>query len=280
MVERVSIPAETGPQTPGAVTEQQMASQVAVAEAQNAGKEPPKEQQDAANNRPEWLPEKFKSAEDLANAYKALEGKMRADGAPVEGDGAPAEGDEVTAETNEAPKQGAEEAQKAVENAGLDFQSMSKEFISNGELSEATYETLSQAGFPKEMVDSYIAGQTAIAEGFTSEVFEIAGGKEQYDAMGAWAVENMTEPEMNAYDAAMDSGDPERIKLAVRGVSDRYKAEVSEPDLVSGGAGNGALGDSYDSWDDVVNEMDDPRYATSPAYRAKIDAKLARSNKI
>jgi hypothetical protein len=28
------------------------------------------------SERPEWLPEKFKSAEDLANAYKSLEGKL------------------------------------------------------------------------------------------------------------------------------------------------------------------------------------------------------------
>lgn len=33
-------------------------------------------QTEAAVERPEWLPEKFKSAEDLANAYSSLEGKL------------------------------------------------------------------------------------------------------------------------------------------------------------------------------------------------------------
>ena len=33
-------------------------------------------QTETAVERPEWLPEKFKSAEDLANAYSSLEGKL------------------------------------------------------------------------------------------------------------------------------------------------------------------------------------------------------------
>ena len=33
-------------------------------------------QTETAVERPEWLPEKFNTAEDLANAYSSLEGKL------------------------------------------------------------------------------------------------------------------------------------------------------------------------------------------------------------
>jgi hypothetical protein len=44
----------------------------------NNGGEPPVEPQDVApsDDRPEWLPEKYKTGEDLAKAYKALESKL------------------------------------------------------------------------------------------------------------------------------------------------------------------------------------------------------------
>ena len=97
--------------------------------------------------------------------------------------------------------------------------------------------------------------------------------------MAEWSQEGMTDAEAQAYNAAMDSGNPEQIKMAVRDAFERYREAVAEPDLVGGG--NGAYsGSGFDTWDDAYLAMDDPRYETSPEYRKQIEAKLARSPKL
>lgn len=227
--------------------------------------------QPASPERPDWLPEKFKTPEDLAKAYGALESKLGALPSERGADEPPPEGTE--GDTPPEPGQ----AQRAVEGAGLDFQAMSQEFAESGELSEGTYESLEKAGFPKEMVDQYIQGQQALADRFQNEVFTSVGGEDAYKNIVAWGVENMTEAEMDAYDSAMNSGNQEQIKLAVRGLADRYRGAVGEPSLVTGKTGAGAVGDVYTNWADVRLDMADPRYAESPDYRARVEQKIARS---
>lgn len=54
--------------------EEQAASQEAAAQAASEA-EPQLAGEEATPERPEWLPEKFKSVEDMAKAYKELEAK-------------------------------------------------------------------------------------------------------------------------------------------------------------------------------------------------------------
>ena len=279
MVERVSTASSDGGpslQTPGAPSEAEMEQQVAQAEAANAGHEPPptkKETREAAE-RPEWLPEKFKSPEALAKAYQELETKMRSEGAPDNSAEDGASGADSAAEGSQ--EGAASEAQQVVENAGLDFSALTTEYNDNGELSEATYESLEKAGIPKSAVDSYIAGQQALATQFTNQIYDIVGGQETYDAMVEWSGEGMTDQERGVFNAALESGNQEQIKLAVRGAFERYKGEVVEPDLVGGGNGP-STAPGFTNWDDAHIAMADPRYATSPDYRKMIEDKLARS---
>ena len=88
--------------------------------------------------RPEWLPEKFKSPEDMAKAYGELEKK----------NSAPA-GEQSTGET---PTQ--EEAQETAEKLGIDFQGLSQEFAEHGQLSDEAYTDLEAKGLPKDVVDA------------------------------------------------------------------------------------------------------------------------------
>ena len=217
-------------------------------------------------NRPEGLPEKFNSVEDLAKSYAELESKL---GQPKEE--APKE--EAKTESNDL-----EIAEKAVESSGLDMESLNKEFSEEGKLGEESYNKLEKAGISKEIVDQFIAGQQAIAEKTASEVRGIVGGDEQYGMMITWAKDNLSESEIAAYNTAVNNPDIETVKLAVSGLQSRYQAsEGKDPSLVKGTASGTGEG-GYTSWAQVTKDMADDRYSKDPAFQAEVKQKIANSN--
>ena len=90
------------------------------------------------------MPEKFKSAEELAKAYGELEKKMSAP------------------QQEEQPVESVEENTQPEEVQQLD--KYYDEFIEKNELSEKSYEELDAMGLPRDLVDGYIAGQKALAD--------------------------------------------------------------------------------------------------------------------
>ena len=234
------------------------------------------EQLEANNNpnqeeRPDWLPEKFKNVEQMAEAYSNLEKKM-GEGIST---GNVEEPDAATEETTEQPS--GSDVQQAVENAGVDFNALQEEYNQGG-LTEDAYSKLSDAGFPKNLVDSWIQGQEALANDYQSSVHNIVGGKESYGEMTTWASENLSETEIAAYDRAVDSGDLGMVKLAVEGLRSKYQAaEGSDPALIAGQSAPSS-GGTYSSWSEVTTAMRDPRYQSDPAYRQSVTAKLSRSD--
>lgn len=214
-----------------------------------------------AEDRPQWLPEKFKSAEDLAKAYAELESKL---GGKTES--------QTPAETTP------ESAKQELDSKGLDLNEFSQEFASNGSLSQESYEKLAKAGYSKDIVDNYIAGQQARAQAFEAEIKTEIGGTERYNEMVEWAKANLTPGEIAAYNAAVSSGSPEQAKLAALGLSAKFSNAVgSEPKRTLGGT-RGGVEDVFESTAQLTEAMRDPRYKNDPAYRAKVQAKLGRSN--
>ena len=219
----------------------------------------------STEERPDWLPEKFKSAEDMAKAYSELESKL----------GQPQQQQEETQEV-----QGTEsvsEVSELLDSKGLDFDVFQQEYNETGQLSPDAYQALEEAGFPESMVDSWIAGQNALASQMTTEMYNIAGGGEEYAQMVQWASDNLPENEVSAYNVTMESGDPNLIRLAVQGLNARYRSEA-EPTLLQGGTGAVSTGGRFDSTAELTAAMSDPRYAKDPAYRQAVADKLAKSS--
>ncbi len=136
-----------------------------------------------ATERPAWLPEKFKSAEDMVASYKALEAKLGTTPAPAAA--APAVATPVKAGAAlEVPAP--EAAAAAVANAGLDMGALQSEWQTNGgDLKPETYASLEKAGIPKAMVEGYVAGQKALAADYDSSAYATAGGQEKSEAKRA-----------------------------------------------------------------------------------------------
>ena len=218
-------------------------------------------------SKPEGLPEKFNSVEDLAKSYSELEKKL---------------GDNTEAPKEEAPKTETKNdldiAEKAVESAGLNMETLSSEYAEKGELDAKSYDALEKAGIPKDYVNQFIEGQKAIADQQAKSIKDIVGGTDAYTEMSDWASSNMTDQEKTAYNTAVNSKDIETAKLAVVGLKAKFeKANGNEPNLVEGKATISGQ-DGYKSWAEVTAAMSDDRYAKDPAYQALVQDKLSKSD--
>ena len=229
------------------------------------GSEAPVEDNNALS-KPEGLPEKFNSVEDLAKSYSELEAKLGTNKEEVK-----------TEEVKEAKTDSLDIAEKAVSNAGLDMNNLAEEYAKGGKLEDTSYEALEKAGIPKDYVDQFIQGQKAISDQQSATMKSLVGGDEAYTEMSNWAADNMTDAEKTAYNSAVNSKDLETAKLAVVGLKAKFEAvNGSEPKLVQGKATPIGV-DGYESWQQVTAAMKDPRYAVDPAYQNMVKNKLAKS---
>ena len=208
------------------------------------------------SDRPEWLPEKFESAEELAKSYGELEKKLGDNNAEAE-----------------TPQEAKEQAEKAT---GVSLDKYYSEFADKKELSEESYAELSKQGLNKELVDSYIAGQNALAERQSNEMHSTVGGKENYDKMIDWATGSLSETEIGAFNAIMEKGNPDEMKLAINGMNSRFRS-TAEPRLVKGEAPKFAS-DMFKSTYEVAEAINDKRYSHDTAYRKSVEEKLKRSD--
>lgn len=223
-----------------------------------------------AEQRPDWLPEKFKSAEQMAEAYASLESKL----------GSNEQTQETTEETTPEVTREAEasEVKQVLDKAGVDFNALQSEYDAQGEVSADSYTKLEEAGFSKDLVDSYIKGQESLNANYEKAVYDTAGGQEAYGELIQWAGDNLQQGEIAAFDKAVSSGDVDMVKMAVSGLQTKYQAaEGTDPTLLSEGQSSNSTGGVFNSWAEVTAAMNDTRYESDVAYRQKISAKLGRS---
>ena len=243
-----STPAEvTGPEAPPQEDVQQQAPKTQEA--------PPQEQQQ------EPILGKFQTQEDLIKAYQELESKLGQ------------RGEQQSSEAQEAPSK--EEFTSDLKEKGVELDGFYSEFYDNdGKLSEESYKKLEEAGYPKQVVDRYMEGQRAVMEAEVREIFESVGGQENYESAKQWAMQNLTQEELRAFDQICDTGDKNALKLAVSGLYARYQAaEGKEPKLAHGHAPAGDQA-GFASMYEMKEAMRDPRYGMDPEYMKMVEAKL------
>lgn len=229
------------------------------------------QQAEPSTQRPEWLPEKFESAEDMAKSYAELEKRMGKGSEEVEEVQQEEQQQEETNDNNDNKEEDSNYNEAVVE--------ASQEFFANdGQLSEETYKKLEEVGLPRDLVDSYAAGQQALMQGEEAEIKGVAG--DSYDAMAEWANEHLPQEEIDAFDEAVTGGTVSQAKLAVQGLYARYQnaTGATQPKLVQG-AVSGTSTMPFKSMQELARAQSDPRYRSGDkAYHQEIDRRLAVSN--
>ena len=215
----------------------------------------------------ELLAGKYKNAEDLEKAYVELQKKLGdQDGVSQEGQ----ETQEVEDATKDEPKAEKSEAVSLLESANEEY------FSNDKTLSKETLEKFSSLS-SQDLVQAYLemqktnptSNQTEVDVN-TAEINKIqnsVGGEAEYNKLISWAGSNLSEPEVNAFDDLVGSGNAAAIQLGVDALKSKYEnANGYEGRMLTGKAAE-TRGDVYRSQAQLVKAMADPRYDDDPAYR-------------
>jgi len=206
--------------------------------------------------RPEWLPEKFKNAEDLAKAYSELEKKQS------------------------VPEEPSQQQMRADAEASEGMDKFYSEYQEQGSLSEKSYEELNKMGLDKSLVDGYIAGQEAIANTEVQAVHNLVGGSNNYNKVIEYAKTNLSDVEQEAFNDTLETGSIEQVKFAVQGIASRAGISSEQPQSMINGDSIETNSDVFESSAQVIDAMNDPRYAKDPAFRKLVEEKIARSTAV
>jgi Phage T7 capsid assembly protein len=206
--------------------------------------------------RPAWLPEKFKTPEDMATAYAELERKQSAP-QDDKGLGIP--------KPDAKPEPGPADA----------FAQATQEFNQTGQLTDATIARLDKAGVPAEVVQQHIAGLRALGQQIAEDVYRSVGGRDRYAEITAWASSSLPENERAAMDRMLTSGDAVQARTAAIALQARFAAAGrSEPSLATGSAPTGGGNQVFKTEAEMLAAMSDPRYATDADFRRQVARRI------
>jgi len=256
----------------------------------NVSETPPMSQQDletlAKNETDEngLILGKFKSVEDLAASYKELEGKL---GQVTEEDQPPSEEETETTDSTEfnAEEFYGDGLASVLEEVGIDPQEISTRFQESGEINDDDYAKLGEAGFSKQVIDTYLDGLRGggatgedIATAQIQGIKDSIGGDENYSKMVSWAIENLPAEEVKEFNNLTETANATAIKFAVQGLYSQYNNAMGvEPSLVSGKASSSGPR-PFQSAAEVQAAVSDPRYGKDVAYTESVYARYEGSN--
>jgi len=256
------IPAQEAPASPspmgtevGVPTERVVAEPAPAPEAEEAGDTPPE-------------------GYDTWEAYgKAVaKGEVKPAEAKKEEEAAPAQEDpELKAQLEALPEAVREKAAP-----------LFKEFTDTGTLTAESKKAAAETfGVTEEMVDIYLAGAQSTQEAALTPFYEAAGGKEAYAEFTAWAATGLTAEEQAEFNAELDKG-PEEAKAMITKATALWRQQGGgkPPRDITRDVPlkDAETLDVYASRAEMQRDMNDPKYAKDPAFRAKVEAKVGRSN--
>ncbi|MDP3869919.1 hypothetical protein [Phenylobacterium sp.] len=268
-----------------------LAAAVALADAQNAarlaGKDPslvtsadPVVDPNAPV-KPEWVEDKFwdattgtVNAEALAASYKALQAaqsKAKPADPVVEPEAAAADGAEP-------------EVQNALAAAGFEYAALATEFETNGDFTPDTVAKL-EATFGKDLVTDYREAKksqfaSATVSYDATVTGSLEGGAETYGKVSAWAKDALSEADLTAFNADVQSMDVRRATLAVQNLAARYSAEGGNPPALLGGSTTTTAVGGFASIEQMSDAVSSLQYRNDSAFRAETDRKIAASTSL
>lgn len=203
----------------------------------------------------------FKDIEHAKMGYTAFE-KMMARRTPAttpepkQGETPPPTSKPVNDPLTIAPVNVDETVDAVLTKAGLAATDLATSWATDGKLTDAQYAALAKQGYPKAMVDGYMAGQAAAAgqaasqkQQIVNDAATIVGGQEALTNLFGWAAMNIPKDEIG--DPAKPApgtlnhrlNDPKLYKGAIAELQQRHSAAIKSggaKPLINGGGGAGS----------------------------------------
>lgn len=191
--------------------------------------------------------------------------------------------DDTPIEKKVADLKSSEDALKDdLKTKGVDFETAVSEYNEKGVLSDATMDALEKVGYPKAVVEGFIKSRQILENQYTSAVYEAAGGEEAYSRMTQWAAANLPKADIEAFNAAIDSGNLGTVKLIMGGIRSAMgeamtqKHGTNNPSVMGGPATTNPTGGFVDKAE-MVKAMSDKRYCRDPQYTKLVESRMAKT---
>lgn len=194
-----------------------------------------------------------------------------------EGDDRPATETDLTQEDIDTQKKADEDVKKLLTDKKVDFEGLLATYNEAGSLSDDQYKQLEEAGFPKTVVDAYIAGAEAKSNQFATAVMNHVGGSETYTKLTAF-VQGQGEEAVNAYNKMIETADLSTIKMYLSGVKAQMDAKYGTSNPTVMGKVNVAKAGGYTDQGEMIKAMSDKRYGRDAKYTKAVEARVLVSN--
>lgn len=163
---------------------------------------------------------------------------------------------------------------------GVDFTKVTEEYANTGTISDKTKEVLAKAGYPAEVVETFIQAQKVLEANFENAIYSLAGGKENFHNITQWASKNLSNAEITSFNQAIDAGNFGIVKLILDGIQSKMVAKqgTAKPSILGGNAKTvGVTNQGFSNKADMVKAMSDPRYGRDPIYTREVERKVIKS---
>lgn len=242
----------------------------------------PKEE---AISKPEGVPDKYWNAETGAIDYASWNTEMEYLQKKASGKSEDKPEEKPKDETEEKPEgktddeteEKSEEvkaAEDVLESKGLDMAEFNEEFAATGELSEDSYEKLSKAGIPEDMVNAFIAGQEAIVTQQRVATLAPIGGEEEFTKMVSWMTANLSPEEVKSYNEQVGTDSLTTTQNAISNMYAKYTDTVGKSGSMLDGSEQSESNSGFDSRSAMSAAINDKRYGTDPQYTKQIEDKI------
>jgi hypothetical protein len=223
------------------------------------------------SDEPEFeVPEKFKgkSVEDIIKSYQELE-KMKG-------------GDTISQEEKVEDKPTEETSPEEAQ-----YQKYAESLDKNGQLSDAEYAELAEAGYDKATVDAEIQRRNDLkefeayrAEKALNEVLEpLGGGTEKFKEVSDWANRTKSEEEMKEFNNTLAAIPKVAQQAMLKQLYAEYdSASDQTTDVLHTNTPQTVPSKGYSSEADFFRDISSPEYKTHKSFAKAVEAKLAKTN--
>ena len=161
---------------------------------------------------------KYENAEQLEQAYLELQKKLGSD-----------EEAEVDTEEDEVEDQEWSDGAALIANASSEF------YENEGQLTPETMQKFSEMS-SQDLVEAFMEIQrnnptpapgaedtSDLTDAEMNSIYNSAGGEAEYQRLTAWAAENISEAQMDAFNSVVNNGEALAIQMAVAGLRSEYE---------------------------------------------------------
>lgn len=168
-------------------------------------------------------------------------------------------------------------APAAKETAKLDYNEMIAKDI-DGTITPEDIAAIEQAGLSKDQFKMMSEAQKAIQIKNNDALYSVVGGKESYESLKSFAVEHLSDDEIDMYNGALASGNMKMAEMAVLGLKAMSeKVRGKNPSLRLGSDDTGVDVMPYGDQQSLIKDLNSRQYRMDPAFRATVDNRRAKS---